>query len=230
MSYEQRVSETRALLAGIAATDGQAVLANSLGAEDMVLTDLIVAGGLDIGVFCLDTGRLPAETYDLLDRVRRHYPELSLTVYYPDAEALGRWVTDNGVNAFYRDIALRRQCCALRKVEPLGRALAGKSAWITGMRRSQSTTRSALALQGFDDEHHLMKYNPLAEWSEEDVWRYLREQAVPYNALHDRHYPSIGCAPCTRAVAVGEDLRAGRWWWENPESRECGLHVSAVRG
>lgn len=230
MSYEQRLAATRACLQSIHAEYGAVVLANSLGAEDMVLTDLIARLGLPFGVFCLDTGRLPPETYQLLDRLPQHYPGLALRVYYPDADALGAWVSQHGVDAFYRDIALRQACCALRKVAPLRRALAGQEAWITGMRKAQSTTRSTLSPQSHDDEHGLMKFNPLADWLDADVWQYIREQQVPYNALHDQHYPSIGCAPCTRPIAQGEDLRAGRWWWENPETKECGLHVRRQQG
>lgn len=230
MSFEQRLAATQALLHEIAERHSSAVLANSLGAEDMVLTDLIAGLSLPIGVFSLDTGRLPAETYDLLDRLRARYPQLALQVYYPDATALEDWVNQHSVNAFYKSVELRKACCALRKVEPLKRALAGRQAWLTGMRRAQSVTRNALEVAAYDDDHGLMKYNPLADWSEEDVWHYIRTREVPYNALHDRHYPSIGCAPCTRAIAVGEDLRAGRWWWEDPENKECGLHVRIKQG
>ncbi|MBV8045917.1 MAG: phosphoadenylyl-sulfate reductase [Paludibacterium sp.] len=230
MNDEQRLEATRDRLQDIHARYGAVVLANSLGAEDMVLTDLTARLGLPFGVFCLDTGRLPSETYDLLDRLPEHYPALTLSVYYPDAEALAAWVGQHGVNAFYRGVELRQACCHLRKVEPLARALAGQQAWITGMRREQSSTRSELPFEAFDDDHGLMKFNPLADWQEADVWRYIREHQVPYNALHDKHYPSIGCAPCTRAIAVGEDLRAGRWWWENPETKECGLHVRIPQG
>jgi phosphoadenosine phosphosulfate reductase len=230
MSFEERLATTLALLKTIAVEHLPAVLANSLGAEDMVLTDLIARNNLPIGVFSLDTGRLPAETYALLDDLRRHYPTLELQVYYPEHRALQQWVGEHGVNAFYRDVDLRKQCCALRKVGPLIRALEGKRAWITGMRRQQSLTRSDLAVSEWDADHGLMKFNPLADWSEQDVWYYLKTNQVPYNALHDQHYPSIGCAPCTRAISVGEDVRAGRWWWENPENKECGLHVRIHSG
>jgi phosphoadenosine phosphosulfate reductase len=230
MTFEQRLASTRALLQEIADGYSPAVLANSLGAEDMVLTDLLADMQLPIGVFSLDTGRLPAETYDLLDRLRERYPTLTLQVYYPQAAALEDWVGRHGVNAFYKSVELRQACCALRKVEPLARALAGRKAWITGMRRAQSVTRTAIEPSAHDPDHNLMKFSPLADWSEQDVWHYIRSHNVPYNALHDRHYPSIGCAPCTRAISVGEDLRAGRWWWENPENKECGLHVRIARG
>jgi len=196
----------------------------------MVLTDMISKAGLPIGVFCLDTGRLHPETYDLLQRVHIDYPALELKVYYPDAASLADWVNQRGVNAFYESVELRKQCCALRKIEPLARALSGRKAWLTGMRSQQSPTRSSLEIRAFDDDHQLMKFNPLLDWTEADVWQYLRDNAVPYNTLHDQHYPSIGCAPCTRAISAGEDVRAGRWWWENPETKECGLHVRSQQG
>ena len=199
-------------------------LANSLSAEDMVLTDLICKAGLDIENFSLDTGRLPAETYELMARLRTHYG-VPLVVHYPRHEAIEHYVRQHGINAFYDSVELRRACCDVRKVEPLQRALTGKRAWITGMRAQQSATREGLPVQTFDTGHGLEKFNPLADWSEREVWAYIRQHDVPYNALHDRHYASIGCAPCTRAITVGEDVRAGRWWWESPETKECGLHV-----
>ncbi len=220
-----RIETARALLHEIATHYSPAALASSLGAEDMVLTDLIVRDGLTIGVFFLDTGRLPNETYDLIAEVKRHYG-LTLRLYSPRHDLLEAWTSENGVNAFYESVELRKGCCFVRKVEPLQRALSGRKAWITGLRASQSTTREGLPLHSVDTVHGgLDKFNPLAEWSEADVWTYLRHYQVPYNALHDRFYPSIGCAPCTRPIARGEDLRAGRWWWENPETKECGLHV-----
>jgi len=230
MSFSDRLAATQVLLAEIARDYAPAVLANSLGAEDMVLTDMISKAGLPIGVFCLDTGRLHPETYDLLQRVHIDYPALELKVYYPDAASLADWVNQRGVNAFYESVELRKQCCALRKIEPLARALSGRKAWLTGMRSQQSPTRSSLEIRAFDDDHQLMKFNPLLDWTEADVWQYLRDNAVPYNTLHDQHYPSIGCAPCTRAISAGEDVRAGRWWWENPETKECVLHVRSQQG
>jgi phosphoadenosine phosphosulfate reductase len=220
----QRLADAAlARLAGIAATHAPAVLASSFGAEDMVLTDLIARHALPIAVFTLDTGRLPEETYALFERVREHYG-LAIDVYAPETGALEAFVNAQGPNAFYRSVPLRQQCCALRKTAPLARALAGKGAWITGMRRAQSITRSDIAGESFDALHRLPKFNPLVEWSDDDVWSYVRAFAVPVNALHARGYPSIGCAPCTRAVEPGEDVRAGRWWWEDPEHKECGLH------
>lgn len=220
---DRRVADALALLQRISSEHTGAALVSSFGAEDMVLTDLIARNRLPIAIITLDTGRLPAETYALIDRVREHYA-LPIEVYYPDTQAIERFVRDNGLNAFYRSVDLRQGCCAIRKSEPLERALAGRTAWITGQRRSQSVTRGALEIEEIDAARAMMKFNPLAEWGEDDVWRYIKDHGVPYNALHDLGYPSIGCAPCTRAIRAGEDVRAGRWWWENAENKECGLH------
>jgi len=198
--------------------------ANSMGAEDMVLTDIILRESLAIEIFSLDTGRLPTQTYDLIAATEQTY-NTKLKIFFPQAEAVQSYVRSNGINAFYESIALRKACCYMRKVEPLQRALHGKKAWITGMRAEQSTTRVDLPLREFDVGNQLEKLNPLSDWSEQEVWAYIRMFNVPYNQLHDQFYPSIGCAPCTRAVAVGEDVRAGRWWWEDPLNKECGLHV-----
>lgn len=219
-----RVSATQALLETIARDYCPAVFASSLAAEDMVLTDLILKNKLPIRIFTLDTGRLHAETLDMLTTIERHYG-VAIASFRPDPDAVAAWVNAHGRDAFYESVELRKQCCHIRKVEPLGRALAGQRAWITGQRRAQSSTRAELALQEDDTAHGLQKFNPLADWSEAEVWDYLRGNDVPYNALHDRGYPSIGCEPCTRAVASGEDVRAGRWWWEDPASKECGLHL-----
>jgi phosphoadenosine phosphosulfate reductase len=219
-----RVRDTQAILARIAADFSPAVFASSLAAEDMVLTDLILRAKLPIDIFSLETGRLPQETLAVLDAVKATYG-YDITLFRPDPLAVERYVTQNGLNAFYDSVEMRRECCRIRKVEPLGHVLAGKKAWITGQRRAQSATRSDLAVQEDDPAHMMDKFNPLADWSEAEVWEYIRANDVPYNALHDRGYPSIGCEPCTRAIQPGEDVRAGRWWWENPESKECGLHV-----
>jgi phosphoadenosine phosphosulfate reductase len=222
-----RVVSASSLLHEIADDFSPAAFASSLGAEDMVLTDLIVRQGLDIEIFSLDTGRLPPETYDLIAEVKKHYG-LALRLYYPRHDLVEAWTHANGINAFYESVELRKGCCFVRKVEPLQRALAGRKAWITGMRAQQAATRDGLPVRTFDASNGdggLEKFNPLADWSEREVWAYLKLHEVPYNALHDRFYPSIGCAPCTRAITPGEDVRAGRWWWENPESKECGLHV-----
>jgi phosphoadenosine phosphosulfate reductase len=219
-----RVTETEAILARIARDFTPAVFASSLAAEDMVLTDLILRAKLPIGIFSLETGRLHKETLAVLDAVKATYG-YDIALFRPQTEAVDAYVAGNGLNAFYDSIEMRRECCRIRKVEPLGRALAGNQAWITGQRRAQSATRTDLAVQEDDPAHGMVKFNPLVDWSEENVWEYIRANKVPYNALHDRGYPSIGCEPCTRAIQPGEDVRAGRWWWENPDSKECGLHV-----
>jgi phosphoadenosine phosphosulfate reductase len=198
--------------------------ANSYGAEDMVLTDIIAKERLDIEIFSLDTGRLPAETYKLMEEVENKY-DTKPVVFFPKHEAVESYVRTNGINAFYESIELRKACCYMRKVEPLKRALDGKQAWVTGMRAEQAATRTSLPTREFDAGNKLEKFNPLSNWTEQEVWAYIRIYEVPYNALHDQFYPSIGCAPCTRAVAIGEDVRAGRWWWEDPRNKECGLHV-----
>jgi phosphoadenosine phosphosulfate reductase len=218
------VAATSATLARIAADFSPAVFASSLAAEDMVLTDLILKAKLPIGIFTLETGRLHAETLGMLDRIRETYGH-DVTPYRPDTAAVEDYVKTNGLNAFYDSVEMRKECCRIRKVDPLNRALAGNRAWVTGQRRAQSTTRAGLDVQEDDAAHGMIKFNPLADWSEADVWAYIRANAVPYNPLHDKGYPSIGCEPCTRAIQPGEDVRAGRWWWENPESKECGLHV-----
>ena len=223
-SVATRILAAKALLAEIAHNFAPATFANSLGAEDMVLTDLILKSRLPITIFSLDTGRLPPETYDLIGAVDKHYGH-RLTIFFPRADDVETYVRNQGINAFRDSVTLRKACCAIRKVEPLQRALAGKRAWITGQRAQQAATRDGLPLREYDASNGLEKFNPLAEWSEKEIWTYIKQNAVPYNALHDRFYPSIGCAPCTRAVALGEDIRAGRWWWESPESKECGLHV-----
>ncbi|KAF0813120.1 Thioredoxin-dependent 5'-adenylylsulfate reductase [Andreprevotia sp. IGB-42] len=225
MSLEQKIADTLQCLRHIEAEYSPAIFANSYGAEDMVLTDLIARNALKIDLFSLDTGRLPAETYTLMQETGTRYPVIPVKVYFPDAARVEAYVNDNGINAFYESVELRKACCGIRKLEPLQRALAGRKAWITGLRRQQSTTRTEMQIQEFDAGNGLEKFNPLIEWTEKEVWQYIRENNVPYNKLHDQHYPSIGCAPCTRSVAMGEDIRAGRWWWENADLKECGLHA-----
>ena len=204
--------------------DGEVTFANSMGAEDMVLTDIILREQLPVEIFSLDTGRLPAETYDLISEVEQNYGT-KLKIFFPQNETVEAYVQSNGINAFYESVDLRKACCHMRKVEPLQRALKGKKAWVTGMRAQQSATRTALPFRQFDEANGLEKFNPLSDWTEQEVWAYIRTHNVPYNKLHDQFYPSIGCAPCTRAIAMGEDVRAGRWWWEDPANKECGLHV-----
>lgn len=223
-TLNEKVAHTSALLQKIADSYQPAALASSLAAEDMVLTDLILRNKLNISIFTLQTGRLHAETLAVAHRIREHYG-YEITMMHPDPAAVEQYVNNHGLNAFYDSVELRKSCCHIRKVEPLNRALEGKQAWITGQRRTQAATRTELAEQEDDAMRGMQKFNPLADWTEQDVWDYLRQHEVPYNALHDRGYPSIGCEPCTRAIQPGEDVRAGRWWWENPESKECGLHL-----
>jgi len=201
-----------------------AAFATSFGAEDMVLTDLVAKHAPWMEIFTLDTGRLPEETYRLMQETRERY-HLPIQVYLPEHGTVERYVREHGPNAFYESQELRKTCCHMRKVEPLQRALRDKGAWVTGMRREQALSRQDLAVREWDATHELPKFNPLADWHHEEVWDYIRHFEVPYNRLHDQGYPSIGCAPCTRAIAPGQDIRAGRWWWENPDTRECGLHV-----
>lgn len=217
------MEEALALLREASAAFSPAVLASSLGPEDMVLLDLIACERLPIEVFTLDTGRLPQETHDLLQLVRQRY-RLPIAVFAPDSADVERYVAAHGPNGFYDSVALRQECCHLRKVKPLKRALEGKRAWITGLRRAQSAGRSTVAFQEWDSEHGLQKFSPLAAWSDKEVWNFIHSHNIPVNTLHAKGYASIGCAPCTRAIALGENPRAGRWWWENPEFSECGLH------
>ncbi|MXS84935.1 phosphoadenylyl-sulfate reductase [Nitrosomonas sp. HPC101] len=223
-TLQQKVGQLHNVLDSIQQDYSPAVFANSFGAEDMVLTDIIALHYAKIGIFTLDTGRLPEETYDLMQKVKERYG-VSIHAYFPDASSVENYVMQYGPNGFYESVDLRKRCCYIRKVEPLKRALAGKKAWITGMRREQSATRDELKLSAFDSAHGIHKFSPLCDWTEKDVWDYIKQHDVPYNALHDRFYPSIGCAPCTRAITPGEDIRSGRWWWENPDSKECGLHT-----
>jgi phosphoadenosine phosphosulfate reductase len=221
---QQKIDQVVAVLQQAVTEYKSVCFASSLGAEDMVLTDLIDKYRLDIEIFSLDTGRLPQETYELMQAVSERY-STPLKVYFPDKLAVENYVAKNGVNGFYGSVDARKACCFVRKVEPLRRALSGKGAWVTGLRRDQAVTRGNLEVSTFDADFGLQKYNPLLEWSHKDVWAYIRYNDVPYNKLHDQFYPSLGCAPCTRSVTPGEDIRAGRWWWEDPSSKECGLHV-----
>ena len=213
---------------------GTVTLASSLGAEDQVLTHLVAglaeqrlddqASPGPIPIFMLDTGRIFQETYDLLEKTRETY-HLPIQLYFPDSVEVEEMVDRHGPNLFMESVALRKHCCQVRKVHPLRRALEGRQAWITGLRREQSPTRDAVQPVEWDAGNRLYKINPLYNWSETRVWDFIREHAIPYNVLHDRGFPSIGCSSCTRAVKPGEDSRAGRWWWESPEQKECGLHI-----
>lgn len=216
------VQNTRALLDRAVSEHKDVVYSNSLGAEAMVLTDIIAANVPEIEIFTLDTGRLHDETLALLDRLERRY-QRRIQVFYPDAGAIEQYVRDNGINGFYLGLEERQSCCSIRKVEPFKRAIAGRKAWVTGVRREQSAERAHGEAEAWDDRYGLWKISPMLDWTEEDVWAYIKSRNLPYNPLHDRGFPSIGCASCTRAVEPGADPRSGRWWWENPESRECGL-------
>jgi phosphoadenosine phosphosulfate reductase len=198
--------------------------ANSFGAEDVALHDIISKVAPGIRVFTLDTGRLNPETYEVMENVRARYENVSIETMFPKREGVEDLAREKGYFSFRDSIENRRECCAIRKVEPLKRALAGAKAWMTGLRRDQSVTRTDTEAVEWDEGNGILKLNPLVEWSNDDVWAYIRANKVPYNKLHDQGFPSIGCAPCTRAIKPGEDIRAGRWWWENPEYKECGLH------
>ena len=201
-------------------------LACSFQAEESVLIDMMHGlRGADFRIFTLDTGRLNQETYDCMDAIRRRYG-VSVEVFFPDTIKVQDMVRTHGLNLFYDSVEQRKLCCAVRKVEPLQRALKDLSAWMTGLRRDQAVTRNDVGKVEIDEDHGgIVKINPLADWSHDQVWQYIGDHNVPFNRLHTQGYPSIGCAPCTRAVQPGDDLRAGRWWWENPETKECGLHI-----
>ncbi|HSW18138.1 MAG TPA: phosphoadenylyl-sulfate reductase [Ramlibacter sp.] len=220
--YEAKLAETHALLVRAAAEFAPVTQASSLGAEDVVITHLINSLALDIPVFVLETGALHAETLALLERTQAT-SRAPIKVYQPVQESVIQFVGREGKDAMYRSIELRKACCHIRKMEPLGRALEGQRAWITGLRKEQSAARADVPL--VDTSAERIKLNPLSAWTWGDVWHYIGANGVDYNALHDQFYPSIGCAPCTRAISLGEDFRAGRWWWEDEAAKECGLHV-----
>jgi len=203
-----KVAASLALLRRAVDTYGRVVYASSLGAEAMVLTDLIWTHVPGIDIVSIDTGRLPEETLTLLERLERRY-DRRIKLYYPDAQAVQSYVREHGINGFYNSLGERLSCCQIRKIEPFIRAVAGYGAWVTGVRHEQSEQP---------------KISPLLDWTEAQIWTYIRAHQLYYSPLHDRGFPSVGCAPCTRAIEPGQDHRAGRWWWENPESRECGLH------
>jgi len=203
---------------------GSIVFSTSFGAEDQVITHFLSLSDVPVRIFTLDTGRLFPETYSTWEATLERYG-LAVDPYYPDQQALQNWVRENGPNAFYESAEKRKSCCGIRKVEPLRRALDGNQIWITGIRAAQSPERQGMPILEWDDAHQLVKYHPLLDWSDEDVWNHIRQHNVPYNPLHDKGFVSIGCAPCTRAIRPGEDFRAGRWWWEDNSKKECGLHV-----
>ena len=221
-----KLSTTDLLQSAFSKLHPQIALACSFQAEESVLIDLIHrTRGSDFRLFTLDTGRLHQETYDCMDAIRSRY-RVEIEVFASETIALQTMVRQHGQNLFYNSIEQRKLCCGIRKVEPLNRALKGLKAWMTGLRREQAITRSGMRKVELDKEHgNILKINPLIDWTHEEVWRYIRANEIPYNRLHDHGYPSIGCAPCTRAVKPGEDPRAGRWWWENSQTKECGLHL-----
>ena len=230
--FAQKLAASRALLKSAAAQYTPLTQASSLGAEDMVLTHLIIEAGIASSIFVLDTRMLHPQTLALVGRLEERYG-VHVDVYRPDPAAAASFVHENGDEAMYRSLDLRKDCCHIRKVEPLARALAGKNGWITGLRREQSNARAdvrdieqqELLINGASVSR--VKINPLADWTWGDVWHFIASNNIPYNPLHDEFFPSIGCAPCTRAVTLGEDFRSGRWWWEQESAKECGLHVAA---
>jgi len=207
-----------------AAYPGKVVFSTSFGWEDQVISDMIFRNDIPIKVFPLETGRLFTETYYVWNRTLEMYQK-PILAYYPNQELLEEMVSTKGPNSFYESVENRKQCCGIRKLEPLKRALSGNEVWITGIRADQSLNRHDMTAIEWDEQNNLIKYHPIFSWSLEDVKTYIKENNIPYNPLHDRGFPSIGCAPCTRAVQPGEDFRAGRWWWEDSSKRECGLHT-----
>ena len=226
--FAQKLVHSLELIKTAAAEFSPLTQASSLGAEDMVITHLMHEAGLfdsaGVSIFVLDTGMLHLETVALIDRIEERYP-VKVDVYRPDLDAANIFVQANGSDAMYKSLALRKQCCHIRKMEPLARALAGKKGWLTGLRREQSAARAEV--HDIEQQPERAKVNPRVEWTQGDIWHCISVNAIPYNPLHDQFFPSIGCAPCTRAVTLGEDFRSGRWWWENESAKECGLHVAA---
>lgn len=203
--------------------DGKIKFASSMGLEDQVITHILAAHKIPVEIFTLDTGRMFYETYELVDKTQARY-NLPIKIYFPDAGEVEEMVNTKGINLFYQSIENRKQCCGIRKIKPLKRALKGLDAWITGLRKEQSPTRKDMQIIEWDESNSLIKVNPLLYWTEKQTRDFITEHKIPYNTLHDKGFPSIGCQPCTRAVMQGEDIRSGRWWWENPETKECGLH------
>lgn len=225
-NINERFSETRPeeILTSLHAEYGNKMaFSSSMGAEDQVLTHILAGIAKDCNIFTLDTGRLFPETLDLLDNTNKRYG-INIKVFFPDATQVEEMVNKKGINLFYESVENRKGCCHIRKIVPMGRALDGAKIWISGLRAEQSITRQDLELAQWDEKYKLIKISPLRSWTEKQVWDYIHDNNIPYNHLHDKGFPSIGCLPCTRAIKPGEDVRAGRWWWENPEFKECGLH------
>ena len=220
----ETLSETEILALITEKYPGKVVFSTSFGMEDQVITDFILKNSFDVKIFTLDTGRLFYETYTTWEQTNEYY-HTKITPYYPEAQAIEEYVQNNGINAFYNSVALRQTCCHIRKVEPLRRALAGNKIWITGLRAEQSPHRQQMPMVEWDESNQIIKVHLLLHWKTQEVLSFLRNHGIPYTPLHDKGYPSIGCAPCTRAVREGEDFRAGRWWWENKTNKECGLHL-----
>ena len=220
----ETLSETEILALITEKYPGKVVFSTSFGMEDQVITDFILKNSFDVKIFTLDTGRLFYETYTTWEQTNEYY-HTKITPYYPEAQAIEEYVQNNGINAFYNSVALRQTCCHIRKVEPLRRALAGNKIWITGLRAEQSPHRQQMPMVEWDESNQIIKVHLLLHWKTQEVLSFLRNHGIPYNPLHDKGYPSIGCAPCTRAVREGEDFRAVRWWWENKTNKECGLHL-----
>jgi phosphoadenosine phosphosulfate reductase len=202
---------------------GKIALSSSMSIEDQLLTEMVVNIDPDARIFTLDTGRLFPETYDLIDRTSKKYKK-NIEVYFPESKEVEEMVREKGINLFYSSIENRKYCCDIRKLRPLARAMKSLEVWITGLRHEQSVTRTDMKMVEWDENNNLIKLNPLINWTEDEVWHRIKERNIPYNPLHKKGYISIGCQPCTRAILPGEDPRAGRWWWENPDTRECGLH------
>lgn len=202
----------------------KAAFSTSFSIEDQVITHLLSEIKKDVKIFTLDTGRLPYETYNLIDKTREHF-NVKIDIYFPDTVAVEEMVNEKGVNLFYNNVDNRKHCCFVRKVVPLKRALIEKEIWITGLRKEQSVTRENIDIVEYDNGYDIIKVNPIYNWTEEQIWEYIKENNIPYNQLYKQNYRSIGCAPCTRAVEKGGNIRDGRWWWENPDSKECGLHL-----
>ncbi|NTW31698.1 MAG: phosphoadenylyl-sulfate reductase [Bacteroidetes bacterium] len=198
-------------------------LSSSLGVEDQVLTQMIVSIDKSVNIFTLDTGRLFPETYNLIDKTNKKY-NINIKIFFPDKERVEEMVNTKGINLFYENLENRKLCCYIRKIEPLKRAFSNHEVWICGLRSEQSVTRIANKMIEWDEQNNLIKINPLINWTESEMWNYIRKYDIPYNELHDKGFPSIGCQPCTRAVESGKEIRSGRWWWEKPENKECGLH------
>ncbi len=203
---------------------GQVAFSTSLGAEDQVIADIIYTEKLPIRIFTLDTGRLFEESYFLMEEMFKKYGE-RIQAYHPETAAVEKLLSEKGPSSFYSSIDNRKECCRIRKVEPLGRALKNVKIWVTGIRSEQADSRKTLPRLEWDDSHQLHKFHPLLHWKESEVWKTIHDKKIPYNALHDKKFPSIGCSPCTRAIEANEDTRAGRWWWERPEDKECGIHI-----